>query len=101
MKAVVSDKFNQLIPLITYLSKLSRSKLLNMPMPPIGEDVDDDLERAGGGRGNRRKPKVIGKSAPPTKMSEDGSDWGERCIDLYDIVDKVEKFHRRLQKKSI
>ncbi len=22
-------------------------------------------------------------------MSEDGSDWGERCIDLYEIVDKV------------
>merc|ERR1719225_1738154 len=35
-----------------------------------------------------RKPKVIGK-APPTKMSEDGSEWGERCIDIYDIVDKV------------
>ncbi len=31
---------------------------------------------------------MIGK-APPTKMSEDGSDWGERCIDIYEIVDKV------------
>jgi hypothetical protein len=64
-----------------------------MPMPPLGEDPEADLDRSGG-RGRpgsfRQKPKVIGKQAPPTKMSEDGtSDWGERCIDLYDIVDKV------------
>ena len=31
---------------------------------------------------------MIGK-APPTKMCEDGSDWGERSIEIYDIVDKV------------
>jgi hypothetical protein len=71
-----------------------RSKILNMPMPPIGEDLDDDLDKNGRGSklGNKRKAKVIGKPAPPTKMSEDGtSDWGERCIDLYDIVDKVNK----------
>ena len=61
-----------------------------MPMPPIGDDVDDEVDRAGGRGGFRRKPKVIGKAALPMKMSEDGtSDWGERCIDLYEIVDKV------------
>jgi hypothetical protein len=61
-----------------------------MPMPPIGDDIDDDADRSGSRGGLRRKPKVIGKAAPPMKMSEDGtSDWGERCIDLYEIVDKV------------
>ncbi|QQP37385.1 Uncharacterized protein FKW44_017628, partial [Caligus rogercresseyi] len=31
---------------------------------------------------------VIGK-APPTLMCEDGSDWGQRSVDLYEVVDKV------------
>ena len=65
-----------------------------MPMPPIGDDFEDDFDRNGrGGKTGKRKAKVIGKPAPPTKMSEDGtSDWGERCIDLYDIVDKESIF---------
>lgn len=68
-----------------------RSKILNMPMPPVSTSPSqDDNEASNGGKGGgkRRKPKVIGK-LPPTKMSEDGTDWGERCIDLYEIVDKV------------
>eukprot|EP00095_Tigriopus_kingsejongensis_P008467 maker-scaffold18_size714446-snap-gene-3.27 protein:Tk08467 transcript:maker-scaffold18_size714446-snap-gene-3.27-mRNA-1 annotation:"cyclin-dependent protein kinase-like protein" len=59
-----------------------RSKILNMPMPPMSMSPSQDES------GKRRKPKVIGK-LPPTKMTEDGTDWGERCIDLYEIVDKV------------
>ncbi|XP_059084764.1 cyclin-dependent kinase 12-like isoform X2 [Tigriopus californicus] len=66
-----------------------RSKILNMPMPPVSTSPSQDDEATNGkGGGKRRKPKVIGK-LPPTKMSEDGTDWGERCIDLYEIVDKV------------
>ena len=58
-------------------------------MPAVSED-DDSLGggKISGSSRKKRKPKVIGK-APPTKMSEDGSEWGERCIDIYDIVDKV------------
>ena len=66
-----------------------RYKLLSMPMPPVGDDLDDDMDKNGRSKLGKRKAKVIGKPAPPTKMSEDGtSDWGERCIDLYEIVDK-------------
>ncbi|CAB4059964.1 CDK12_13 [Lepeophtheirus salmonis] len=36
----------------------------------------------------KKVPKVIGKK-PPTLMCEDGTDWGERSVDLYEIVDKV------------
>jgi cyclin-dependent kinase 12/13 len=66
-----------------------KSKLLNMPMPPIVADDDDSslASKLSGGK-RKRKPKVIGK-LPPTKMCEDGSEWGERCIDIYEIVDKV------------
>jgi len=69
-----------------------RSKLLNMPMPPTGSPTDEEGNGSsrnvkGGGKA-RRKPRVIGK-APPTKMTEDGTDWGERCIDIYEIVDRV------------
>jgi hypothetical protein len=78
-----------------------RSKLLNMPMPPTGSPTDEDnggfakaIGKGGGSKsftaagGPRRKPRVIGK-APPPKMTEDGTDWGERCIDIYEIVDRV------------
>lgn len=64
-----------------------KSKLLNMPMPPIVEDDDTSSSSLTKGK-KKRKPKVIGK-LPPTKMCEDGSEWGERCIDIYEIVDKV------------
>ena len=68
-----------------------RSKILNMPMPPTASPPDEDSldGRIGGKRGgNKKKPKVIGKP-PPIRMTEDGSEWGERCIDIYEIVDKV------------
>ena len=66
-------------------SQKKSSKLLNMPMPPIGEEEDS---HGGSSKRRKRKPKVIGKPLP-TKMSEDGSEWGERNIDIYEIVDKV------------
>merc|ERR1719210_1890731 len=66
----------------------SRSIITGMPMPPTSTASEDETDSQGGSRKRRRKPKVIGK-APPTKMSEDGSEWGERCIDIYEIVDKV------------
>ena len=85
-------------------SRKKSSKLLDLPMPAVTEDDDSSGAKAR----KKRKPKVclqmrkkyavclhfmknsqvIGK-APPTKMSEDGSEWGERCIDIYEIVDKV------------
>ncbi len=68
-----------------------RSKILNMPMPPSASPPDEDSldgGKRGKGQGAKRKPKVIGKP-PPVKMTEDGSEWGERCIDIYEIVDKV------------
>jgi len=65
------------------------SRLLDLPMPAVSEDDDSTGAGRSGTSGKRkRKPKVIGK-APPTKMSEDGSEWGERCIEIYEIVDKV------------
>ncbi len=66
-----------------------KSKILGLaPLPSVGEDDEDSL---GGGRSagrGKRKPKVVGK-LPPLKMCEDGSEWGDRCIDIYEIVDKV------------
>lgn len=64
----------------------SKSKLLDMPMPPMGSEDEDSLGAKTGKR--KRKPKVIGK-LPPATVCEVGNEWGERCIDIYEIVDKV------------
>ncbi|CAB4057572.1 metK [Lepeophtheirus salmonis] len=83
------DSLNSSSPMNTYSKR--HSKLLSMPMPPTGSD-DDYIEFVGGSIKRKKKdkkhPKVIGKD-PPTLMCEDGTDWGERSIDLYEIVDKV------------
>lgn len=70
-------------------STRKKSKLLDLPLPAVSEDEDSNGQPLNAkGKSRKRKPKVIGK-APPTKMCEDGSEWGERCIDIYEIVDKV------------
>jgi len=60
-----------------------KSKIMTLPLPPM------ESENGGGASWSQRpKPVVINKvQAPP--MSEDGRDWGERCVDMYKIVDKV------------
>ena len=67
--------------------KSKSSKLLDLPMPNI--DEDDSSSGSKKAKKKVRKPKVIGKLPPTNKMCEDGSEWGERCIDIYEIVDKV------------
>ena len=66
--------------------RTGKSKLLDqLPMPPSSSSpgADEDsldgnsckLERAGR---IKRKPSVIGKIAVSARISEDGSEWGER-----------------------
>jgi len=60
-----------------------KSKIMTLPLPPM------ESENGGAASWSQRpKPVVINKvEAPP--MCEDGRDWGERCVDMYKIVDKV------------
>ena len=60
-----------------------RSKIMSLPLPKI--DADQNGDKVGK---KMRQPIVIDKvQAGP--MTEDGRDWGERCVDMYKIVDKV------------
>lgn len=61
-----------------------KSRLLSLPLPP--EPLDS--ENGTPSWSNKPKPVVINK-VQPGAMSEDGRDWGERCVDMYKIVDKV------------
>jgi len=62
-------------------NKLSKIRML--PLPKI--ESDQNGEKAAK---KTKKPIVIDKvQAGP--MTEDGRDWGERCVDMYKIVDKV------------
>lgn len=67
------------------------SKIMALPLPPGGGDSgNDDVDGEGGaGKKVKRKPRVIGKVTRDIRMSEDGSEWGERCIDIYEIVHLV------------
>ena len=59
------------------------SKIMRLPLPPVDSDQNGD-------RANKKfkKPIVIDK-VQVGPMTEDGRDWGERCVDMYKIVDKV------------
>ena len=62
-----------------------RSKIMSLPLPKI--DADQNGDKAGK---KLKQPIVIDKvQAGP--MTDDGRDWGERCVDMYKIVDKVRK----------
>ena len=70
------------------LGRTGKSKLLDqLPMPPSSSSpgADEDSLDGTGGSGRttraakiRRKPSVIGKVAVSARISEDGSEWGER-----------------------
>lgn len=66
--------------------RTGKSKLLDqLPMPPSSSSpgVDEDSQDGINSRHDRaarikRKPSVIGKIAASARISEDGSEWGER-----------------------
>ena len=66
--------------------RTGKSKLLDqLPMPPSSSSpgADDDSQdgssnRTGKAGKIRRKPSVIGKVPASARISEDGSEWGER-----------------------
>merc|ERR1719163_1992861 len=56
---------------------------MSLPLPKI--DADPNGDKAGK---KLKQPNVIDK-IPVGPMTDDGRDWGERCVDMYKIVDKV------------
>merc|ERR1719427_2233118 len=59
------------------------SKIMMLPLPKMDSDQNGEKVTK-----KTKKPIVIDKvQAGP--MTEDGRDWGERCVDMYKIVDKV------------
>ena len=65
--------------------RTGKSKLLDqLPMPPSSsspgadEDSQDGNSRLDRAARIKRKPSVIGKIAASARISEDGSEWGER-----------------------
>ena len=79
--------------------RTGKSKLLDqLPMPPSSSSpgADDDSQDGGSGRNARaakirRKPSVIGKVAASARISEDGSECGERYIDIYKLLTMLAK----------
>jgi len=64
-----------------------KSLIMSLPLPPPDNDAIDEKEKK---KKDKDRPKVVvvGKFQPGP-MTEDGRDWGERCVDMYNIVDKV------------
>jgi len=63
--------------------KKKLSKIMALPLPKMDAD-----HNGGKPAKNTKKPIVIDK-VQVGPMTEDGRDWGERCVDMYKIVDKV------------
>jgi len=61
------------------------SRIMSLPLPPPDQENGDTSPQA---KKDRRRPVVTGKIQPGS-MTDDGRDWGERCVDMYNIVDKV------------
>jgi len=59
------------------------SKIMSLPLPKIGSEENGEKTAK-----KSIKPSVIDK-IPVGPMTDDGRDWGERCVDMYKIVDKV------------
>merc|ERR1719373_1249148 len=56
---------------------------MSLPLPKIGTEENGEKTAK-----KSIKPSVIDK-IPVGPMTDDGRDWGERCVDMYKIVDKV------------
>merc|ERR1719433_1022374 len=54
-----------------------------LPLPKI------DTEENGDKAGKKLKQPIVIDKIPVGPMTDDGRDWGERCVDMYKIVDKV------------
>merc|ERR1719357_2372196 len=70
------------------------SKIMALPLPPGSNDLNDldemqQEEGDGTAKQTKHKPKVIGKVNHDIRMSKDGMEWGEKCIDIYHIVHLV------------
>merc|ERR1719509_444175 len=63
-----------------------KSLIMSLPLPPPDKEAERDKKE----KKEKDRPKlvVVGKFQPGP-MTDDGRDWGERCVDLYNIVDKV------------
>jgi len=61
------------------------SRIMSLPLPPPDQENGDTSPQL---KKDRRRPVVTGKIQPGS-MTDDGRDWGERCVEMYNIVDKV------------
>ena len=62
-----------------------RSKIMSLPLPKIDADQNGDKV------GKKLKQPIVIDKVQAGPMTDDGRDWGERCVDMYKIVDKVRK----------
>lgn len=59
------------------------SKIMSLPLPKL------DTEQNGDKAAKKLKQPIVIDKVQAGPMTEDGRDWGERCVDMYKIVDKV------------
>ena len=56
---------------------------MRLPLPKL------DNEQNGDKAAKKLKQPIVIDKVQAGPMTEDGRDWGERCVDMYKIVDKV------------
>ncbi|XP_059478139.1 cyclin-dependent kinase 12 isoform X2 [Neocloeon triangulifer] len=70
-----------------------RRSIKDLPMPP-GEGDDDDASSparlALRAKLKLKRPKIIGRNMDDLgPMAPGGKDWGERCVDVFEVIDQI------------
>jgi cyclin-dependent kinase 12/13 len=64
-----------------------RRSIKDLPMPP---DDDDESSLSHKSKSKLKRPRVIGRDMDDLgPMAPGGKDWGERCVDVFEVIDQI------------
>jgi len=67
-----------------------RRSIKDLPMPPGENDEDEIAALALRAKLKLKRPRVIGRDMDDLgPMAPGGKDWGERCVDVFEVIDQI------------
>jgi cyclin-dependent kinase 12/13 len=67
-----------------------RRSIKDLPMPPGENDEDENSASALRNKLKLKRPRIIGRDMDDLgPMAPGGKDWGERCVDVFQVIDQI------------